>query len=264
MPHFDVTNGAEVVSPKNGNVHTITGPKGNPLRVTWEVQVAKDIHERAALSKQESPLRKGPYMVAVAGIPGSGKSSSAEILSHLLIQYLNATCVCLPADGYHYSKERLTELQVETGDDSLIYRRGAPETFDVVALLRDLQRIRQAKEEEVALPGFDHAVGDPTPDQHVFHPSEHSIVLMEGLYLLYDQHQWQDVQQYFDYTIYIQTNTIDECMARVKERNVCIPGYTAEEIYARVDQVDRRNAMLIERSSPSRAHFVIGKEHVPN
>jgi pantothenate kinase len=80
---------------------------------------------------------------------------------------------------------------------------------------------------------------------------------MEGLYLLYDQYGWDQVQQYFDYTIYIRTNTIDTCMDRVKQRNVCIPGYTIDEIYDRVDRVDRSNAILIDQISPKRAHTII-------
>jgi pantothenate kinase len=233
----------------------IPGPQGRPLRVTWEVSVAREIVQRAREARR-------PYLVAIAGIPGSGKSSSAALLTHFINQESDGICVCLPADGYHYSKEQLQQRQVATGDATLVYRRGAPETFDVAALVRDLQRIRQA-EEEVQLPGFDHAVGDPTPDQHVYQPTQHAIVLMEGLYLLHDQHGWQEVQQYFDFSIYIQTSSIDECMARLKERNVCVPGYTPEEIYERVDQVDRRNALQIAASSPSRASLVIGNNHGP-
>jgi pantothenate kinase len=265
MRHSDISsqgNHDDVKESRSSSNHdiavptTIVGPNGRPLRVTWEVAVARDLAQRATRASQ-----RRPYMVAVAGIPGSGKSSSAEILTHLINQEANAEiCVCLPADGYHYTKERLAQLQVATGDDSLTYRRGAPDTFDVAALLRDLHRIREG-DVAVELPGFDHAVGDPTFEQHVYAPRQHSIVLMEGLYLLHDQQDWQDVQQYFDYTIYIQTSTVEESMARVKERNVCIPGYTPEEISARVDAVDRRNAMLIEASSPSRASLVIGKNH---
>ena len=107
------------------------------------------------------------------------------------------------------------------------------------------------------LPGFDHDVGDPTVHQHIFDRNQHSILIMEGLYLLYDQNQWDQIKDYFDYTIFIQTHSIDTCMERVKERNVCIPGYSVEEIHQRVDMVDRNNAILIVESSPSRAHRTI-------
>jgi pantothenate kinase len=261
---------------------TIPGKNGNVLNVTWEVQVAQDILQRAARSQRK------PYMVAVAGVPGSGKSSSAEILTYLInhnrfhLQNNNGSneeeefCLCVPADGYHYSKETLHRLQTENQDDTLLYRRGAPDTFDVSALIRDLQQIRNhntinndddstisSSNKIASFPGFDHAMGDPVPKQHIYQPSQHSIIIMEGLYLLYDQYLWENIQQYFDYTIYIRTNTIDECMERVKERNVCIPGYTPEEIYSRVDIVDRNNAILIDESSPSRAHYVVSSSASP-
>lgn len=38
------------------------------------------------------------------------------------------------------------------------------------------------------------------------------------------------------------------CMAALKQRNLCLPGYTAEEILTRVDAVDRKNAELVEES----------------
>ena len=37
---------------------------------------------------------------------------------------------------------------------------------------------------------------------------------------------------------------VDQCIERLKERNKCIPGYTPEEIEARCDDVDRKNAEL--------------------
>ena len=274
----------------DSNDHHITvlvGSKGSNLHVTWEREVANDILQRANDAIQSDGR---PYMVAIAGMPGSGKSSSAEIITHLINQEMssqneNDICVCIPADGYHYSVATLQELQIQRNDPTLIYRRGAPDTFDVTALRHDLECIRypdrrhiineqqqgssgsgtttrmvdpsSSVDRLVRLPGFDHAVGDPTTHQHVYDRSQHSILLMEGLYLLYDQNEWDLVKDYFDHTIYIQTHSIDTCMDRVKERNVCIPGYTVAEIYERVDRVDRNNAILIDQASPSRAHQVI-------
>jgi pantothenate kinase len=312
---MSLDNNNNSVSTENESDDTImlVGSNGNNLRVTWERDVAKDIMQRAHDAKrcaikgrpdtsnaatstgnQESTIPV-PYMVAIAGIPGSGKSSSAEIITRLINEMAAKSiegddtqkkkvdnnhrtstpiCVCIPADGYHYSVKTLLELQVQKNDTTLIYRRGAPDTFDVAALLQDLKRIRYpslddhpnvASEEEndssnfhqVKLPGFDHAIGDPTIHQHIYDRNQHSILIMEGLYLLYDQNQWGEVKDFFDYTIYIQTHSIDTCMERVKERNVCIPGYTVEEIYERVDIVDRNNAILIEQASPARAHQII-------
>ena len=268
------------INDDNDSAMLLLGNSGNTLQITWERDVAKDILQRANDAKRAQHSAGGdtiptPYMVAIAGIPGSGKSSSAEIITRIINEIsaksshsssANPICVCIPADGYHYNVTTLQELERRTNDTTLIYRRGAPDTFDVTALIQDLERIRyphHAPDEstnvppQVALPGFDHAVGDPTIHQHVYDRRQHSILIMEGLYLLYDQHQWDRIKDYFDYSIYIQTHSIDICMQRVKERNVVIPGYTVEEIHRRVDIVDRNNAILIDQASPSRAHHVI-------
>lgn len=85
-----------------------------------------------------------------------------------------------PHDGYHYPLEQLKQFP---NPDDMIYRRGAPDTFDPQALHRDLERIRHGNDDSmiIMVPGFDHAKGDPEPDSHVFDRSKHSVVICEGL-----------------------------------------------------------------------------------
>jgi pantothenate kinase len=162
----------------------------------------------------------------------------------------------MPHDGYHYP---LTQLRAMPHADDLVYRRGAPDTFDAAALCRDLNRIRNNENNEayISLPGFDHAKGDPEPDQHVFDRSRHNIVICEGLYLLHDADGWGGVaaERLLDVTIFIEAD-IDACIDRLKIRNQCIPGYTAAEIAVRCDQVDRTNAELVVQGRP-RAQYVV-------
>jgi hypothetical protein len=159
---------------------TFVTSNGNTLQVTWETKIATEILQRATSHQQQlvntinvndisvatTPLqahvqsRHIPFMVAIAGVPGSGKSSSAEIITQYINQAMsrNTTatatatattaitsgrCVCIPADGYHYSLETLQSLQQRNNDTTMIYRRGAPDTFDVSALIHDLQHIRR-------------------------------------------------------------------------------------------------------------------------
>ena len=147
-------------------------------------------------------------------------------------------------DGYHYS---IAYLQTMDNPDDKIYRRGAPDTFDVAGLKRDLGRIKNGDEEIVSIPGFDHAKGDPEPDAHVFRRSEHKIVICEGLYLVHDADGWEGIASLFDMTIFISSD-VDMCIDRLKIRNKCIPGYTPEEIEFRCDAVDRVNANTVMRS----------------
>lgn len=226
--------------------------------ITWEPDAARNILE---LAQKPRPDGK-PFLVGVVGIPGSGtshnrytqlspgseltycrlsigKSTSCEIMAEFL-----PNALVMPMDGYHYSKEQLNAME---NPEDVVYRRGAPDTFDPASLEKDLERIMEGDEERVSIPGFDHAVGDPQADQHTFVRSEHDIVICEGIYLLHDDDGWAEIKKNLDYSIYIQAD-IDTCIDRLKERNKCIPGYTEEEIAVRCDLVDRKNAEMAQTS----------------
>ena len=207
--------------------------------------------------------------------------------------------VILPMDGYHYSLDTLTSMNTNNPKKDFIYRRGAPDTFDVTALKNDLHQIKYGSEREsgllstifdpsnvndttdsanaassssssssmrriVRIPGFDHAIGDPIPNVHIFDRNKHTIVIMEGLYLLHqDQddncwNNWNGVTNYFDETIYIDMD-LKICMERLKKRNLCLPGYTTpEEIYQRVDIVDHQNARIVQQTKHRANTIVLG------
>jgi pantothenate kinase len=215
-------------------------------------------------------------------------------------------CVVLPMDGYHFSLEKLHSMK---NPEDVIYRRGAPDTFDVTALNNDLHKIKYGSNSVsttttttsttidptitdptsnvnttddassssmiVRIPGFDHAIGDPIPNVHIFDRNKHNIVIMEGLYLLLHQNDddddddddddnwnddddWNGVHKYFDETIYLDIE-LNRCIERLKKRNLCLPGYnTPEEIYERVDKVDRHNAIIVQKTKHRADTIVIG------
>jgi len=229
-------------------------------RKSWEPDIADRIAHRLEQFQEDRP-----FMVALVGIPGCGKSVSAMILANELECRYHKSCFVTPHDGYHYPLEYLKTLP---DAEDVIYRRGAPDTFDVAALYHDLQRLRgeigtpsnggtspPAPEKVIRIPGFDHEHGDPEPDKHMFVRSMHLIVICEGLYLLHDHDGWENIASMFDFSIYIDID-INVSMDRVAIRNQCIPGYTPEEIAVRVDRVDRVNAMKVLRSR-SRATVIV-------
>jgi len=216
---------------------------------TWEPQAADDIIER--LRTKVTVTTSTPFMVALVGIPGSGKSTSAHLVAEELSTRHGKTPMIMPHDGYHIALAELPNADA-------IYRRGAPDTFDVDALIIDLKRIKYGGIDEptISVPGFDHAIGDPTPSAHTFDRARHDIVICEGLYLLHDSNGWERMKQEFDVSIYIDSN-VDRCIERLKVRNSVIPGYTLEELLLRCDAVDRVNAMTVQRSSAHRADLVV-------
>ena len=49
------------------------------------------------------------------------------------------------------------------------------------------------------------------------------IVIVEGLYLLYDKGSHEGVSKLWDVSIFIESD-LEKCIERLKERNKCIPG----------------------------------------
>mmetsp|Transcript_31879 Transcript_31879/g.77424 ORF Transcript_31879/g.77424 Transcript_31879/m.77424 type:complete len:423 (+) Transcript_31879:381-1649(+) len=265
-----------------------TATMASNVQITWEPNAAQHIRN---LHRVSNPTR--PLMIGVVGIPGSGKSTSCDILAEFLqddeklLSQLESKSsngkkrrknnngkknkdsffgtstdgntqeplkpLVMPMDGYHYSMAQL--LEFPNAEDA-IYRRGACDTFDSEGLARDLERIAHGLEPIVQIPGFDHARGDPTPAQHTFSRDQHNVVICEGLYLLHDQDGWERIQKYLDWTIYIKAD-VDTCIERLKERNKCIPGYSAEEIAVRCDAVDRVNALLASDTASKYAAQIV-------
>lgn len=219
-----------------------------PMVGTWEKDMAQQIIRRI----QEKPLQR-PFMVGLVGMPGSGKSASAFLLANELEQK-GIMSMTMPHDGYHYTIDYLKSFAYS---DDVIYRRGAPDTLDPASLYRDMDRIRNNTlgEDLIKVPGFDHAKGDPEPDQHVFDRRHHDVVICEGLYLLHEEDGWHDIKELLDFSIFMESD-VDICVERVKIRNQCIPGYSRDEIIERAERVDRINAITV-LASKYRADVIV-------
>ena len=232
------------------------------IKLTWEGDVEAEIRRRVLERRYavhdgmevtnettEEDVVDRPFMVGVIGIPGSGKSTSTSILTGLL---RDLGSMLMPFDGYHHTKEA---LQGFPDPKDALYRRGAPDTFDVERLKDDLDSIKYGNDPVVNIPDWDHAVADPRPHAYAFERRNHRVVICEGLYLLHDDDGWESINDYFDMTIFVNAN-VDVCVDRLKVRNKCIPGYTPEEIEIRCDKVDRANAMTVMRSQ-ERATLIV-------
>lgn len=151
-------------------------------------QIVRQIPELADLIEARA---KGivPFLVGIAGAPGSGKSTLAQMLSDTL---RSPNCV-VPMDGFHLDNETLAARgQLE--------RKGAPETFDLLGFthLVDAFRTRTADR----FPTFDRAADRVVPD-HGQVPSDTTIVIFEGNYLLLDEPGWSDLGAKWDATVWI-------------------------------------------------------------
>jgi pantothenate kinase len=181
-------------------------------------------------------------MIALAGVPGSGKTTLA---SHLA-EAVNArttpnTVVALGMDGFHFTKAALRQFPNAA---EAFARRGAPWTFDAFALQQRLQLLRtSAGRVDIPWPGFEHAVGDPVEGASTVLASTR-LVIVEGLYLLHRADGWEPISQIFDERWYLDT-PLETALERLALRHMEVWGITRDVAEHRIATSDRLNAELV-------------------
>jgi pantothenate kinase len=131
------------------------------------------------------------FIVAIAGPPGSGKSTLSASLHELLPD--NASEV-VPMDGFHYDDTVLVPRGLRP-------RKGAPETFDFAGFETLLKRIRSG-EPDIAIPVFDRSMELSRAAAAII-PKETKFILVEGNYLLLDEEPWSRLAPLFDFSIFV-------------------------------------------------------------
>ena len=128
--------------------------------------------------------RPGAYLVGIAGIPGSGKTTLCQAL-----RALRPDAAIVPMDGYHLPRSRL--------DAEGLRRRGALHTFDAAAFRADMESLHRTH--EGLFPEFDHAEKDPRPAAIRITPDV-PLVVVEGIYVL--MRTWR-VEPLFDLRVFL-------------------------------------------------------------
>ena len=182
-------------------------------------------------------------LVGIAGAPGAGKSTiAAEV-----VDALGPTAVLLPMDGFHLPQATLVELGRRD-------RMGAPDTFDVPALLAILDALTvQNSGLSVRAPGFDRVTEEPVPEAITVSP-EFCTVVVEGNYLLFESGIWSRVAEHLDVSFYIE---IDDDVRR--ERLIARHerfGKSPEDARAWTLGPDEANARIIGATA-SRADYAV-------
>ncbi|KAH9904299.1 phosphoribulokinase/uridine kinase [Xylariomycetidae sp. FL2044] len=151
------------------------------------------------LLKQNASRPRERILIALAGVPGSGKSTiSAALLRTLALESseLKDEVAVVPMDGFHYAQSTLS-----TFDDPVtaFRRRGAPFTFDTEGLLSLVLALKATPvtttaepELTILAPSFDHAAKDPVSDG-ISIVSRTKVVIIEGNYTLYNEPPWNEI-----------------------------------------------------------------------
>lgn len=154
--------------------------------------LAAAIAERAHADADAGARR---LLVAIAGAPGSGKSTFSERLAHRL----NAAegpgfAAVLQMDGYHFDNAVLDARGLRD-------RKGSPPTFDVDGLAGDLARLA-AGDRTVVVPVFDRTLDLARAGAREIGP-EIRVVLVEGNYLLLDDPPWDGLARWWGLTVFL-------------------------------------------------------------
>ncbi|CAO2655199.1 Nn.00g102630.m01.CDS01 [Neocucurbitaria sp. VM-36] len=150
--------------------------------------------EKLLSSQAANPRQR--ILVALAGVPGSGKSTvSHALLAELALRGIHDVAV-VPMDGFHYTKEVLSTFE---DPDLAFRRRGAPFTFDAEAFVNLVKVLgttpvtaNHEPELFIQAPSFDHAIKDPIQGA-ITVSSRIRLVIIEGNYTLLKQSPWNHI-----------------------------------------------------------------------
>jgi pantothenate kinase len=190
------------------------------------------------LNRIEALLTGQRRFIALVGAPGSGKSTYAEALCDALNAGGRANASILAMDGYHLDNAILDAREWRT-------RKGAPHTFDVGALARDLARLRDTRD-SIFVPVFDRGLDLARAAATEITPAC-NLVIVEGNYLLLDDAPWRDLCHHFDLSIFLD---VPEPVLEARLlRRWHDHGLGDDEAHSKVSENDMPNARLIRQHS---------------
>jgi pantothenate kinase len=186
----------------------------------------------------------GRRILGVAGAPGAGKSTVAE----LVVRALGDDARLVPMDGFHLAQSELVRLGRRD-------RMGAPDTFDAAGYVALLRRLR-GDEPVVYAPEFRRPLEEPIAGAIAI-PRAVPLVVTEGNYLLL----WDDVRPLLDEAWLVEADEATR-LERLIARHVEF-GKTPESARKWVMRSDQRNAEVIAPTK-SRADAIVRLRAAPS
>ena len=147
---------------------------------------------------------KVPYIIGIAGSVAVGKSTTARVLQALLTRWPNTPKVQLvTTDGFLHPNAVLHR-------ESLMERKGFPESYDGTALIRFLSDVKAGKHNVVA-PVYSHLVYDVVPGETIT-VDRPDILIVEGLNVLLPNRLSREdkmipfVSDFFDFSVFLHAD----------------------------------------------------------
>lgn len=203
------------------------------------LQLPKGLVDRARMMIRSG----GRRLLGIAGTPGAGKSTVAQLLA----EALGEQAVVVPMDGFHLANRELQRL-------GRAERKGAPDTFDVHGYIALLRRLKQAQPgETVYAPLFDRELEESVAGA-IAVEAQVPLIISEGNYLLMEDGGWGDVAPCFDDLWFVAVSPAQR-RERLIERHMRF-GRSREQAQAWVDSTDEPNAQLVD-ATRARAHVMV-------
>ncbi|QDS76276.1 hypothetical protein FKW77_001765 [Venturia effusa] len=173
--------------------------------------------------------RSQRYLIAISGIPGSGKTTlSTTLSSRLNSLHLasspgtassgNSIAASIPMDGYHLTRAQLSSLPSPAEAHA---RRGAAFTFDGQKYLSLVRKLRQPLLPETTTlyaPSFDHKIKDPVENDVPISPAMR-ICIFEGNYCALSEPPWDEAAGMMDEIWFVKVD-FDVAKKRLIRRHV--------------------------------------------
>ncbi|PTB42700.1 hypothetical protein M441DRAFT_57379 [Trichoderma asperellum CBS 433.97] len=157
-------------------------------------------------------------IIAIAGPPGSGKTTIANQVSNIInsLPSKRPKTIVISADGFHLPLATLRKLP---NASEALARRGAPWTFDGHAAVSFIRKLKTNSRRQLVLaPTFDHAIKDPVADGLLIE-ADVDICILEGNYLLCDEPPWDEIAGLVDDKWFVHVEP-DLACTRVASRHL--------------------------------------------
>lgn len=189
-------------------------------------------------------------VIGLAGPTGSGKSVIASLFKQITQQLtLPFHFETVGIDAFHYPNSYL--LSHEIANRPLKNFKGRFDTYNVASFTAMLKDFKEGR--TVSLPEYSRKSHDPI-ENAVTIIEQKTLLLVEGLWLLYDKNGWQEVGKYLDYSFFLDAKK-DAVRDSVIKRHMH-GGRSANEASTYYDEVDADNFDLIMKTG-SKANEII-------
>lgn len=178
-------------------------------------------------------------MIAVSGIPGSGKTGLASTMAKRINKLYSPEhpeappiATSVPMDGYHLTRAELAQMP---DPEHAAARRGAAFTFDGEKFLRLVRALRDpltTQSPSLYAPSFDHAIKDPV-ENDIAIPASCRAIFFEGNYLSLNKAPWNQAAELMDELWFVDVD-FETARKRLLQRHV------QAGIAKDVDEADKR------------------------